>query len=89
MKAKERQSRILDVNCKKVKTDKFTKELHHPNEEEQQALSAMLKKFPTSFGGALGTPKVHPIHFLELKEGVMSQQAQPFPVSQLLHCTTK
>lgn len=37
LEAKERQARILDANCKKVKLDEFVKELSHSDNDKQQA----------------------------------------------------
>jgi hypothetical protein len=45
----------LDADYRKIEVDQFVEELKHLTMDEKQILGQTLKKFPTLFGGGLGT----------------------------------
>jgi len=59
--AEERQSRILDADYSKVEMEEYVSSLDHLNSNEQIELLATLEKFPSLFGGGLGSLNIEPI----------------------------
>ena len=68
--------------------EQYVAELKHLSKEEGKSLLKTLNKFPTLFGGGLGTLNVKPIH-LELKSDAKSYHGKPFPIPQSLYKVTK
>jgi hypothetical protein len=87
-KAEERQSRILDADYSKVEMEEYVSSLDHLDSNEQIELLATLEKFPSLFGGGLGSLNIEPIR-LELKDGAKPYHAKPFGIPQAYLSTTK
>ena len=64
---KERQGKILDANYSKVDVSNMVNGLDIVNATKTK-LKQTLNKFPTLFGGGLGTLKMRPVD-IELQEG--------------------
>ena len=86
-KAETRQSHILDANYEPVDMEALTKEMKYLSLNEQSLLTQVLHKFPTLFGGGLGTLKIKPVH-LEIKPDATPYHARPLPIPQSKRATT-
>ena len=86
--AEERYVKILDADYSKVEADEYVESLTHLNTSQKAKLLAILRAYPTLFGGGLGQLQIEPIH-LELKPGAKPYHAKPFAIPKAYEATTK
>ena len=78
----DRIQRILDMKYSKANLETMVKQIKHLNNEAQERLLNVLKKFEHLFDGTLGEWKTAPVE-LELKDpNCKPYHAKPYPVPQ-------